>query len=106
MNEIATKFVKWDIPELDKLADTFPYRMMVKLNAGHKLSRDEKNRLSKDVISYHGSIHLQGWSFDLRRHLTGYLVKQYGSWKEYYSLDKTALRSHIYGRIDKIVTIN
>ena len=54
MTQIATKFVKWDIPELATLQDS----------------------------KQHGSIH------------------------EYYAIDKTALRSILYGRIEDIVEVN
>ena len=40
---IATKFVKWDIPELDTLKGSKAYQLREKVNAEEKLSREEKN---------------------------------------------------------------
>lgn len=43
MTQIATKFVKWDVPELATLQDSRVYRLREHLNNGDKLSREEKN---------------------------------------------------------------
>ena len=43
MTQIATKFVKWDIPELATLQDSKVYKLRVHLNNGGKLNREEKN---------------------------------------------------------------
>ena len=80
MTQIATKFVKWDIPELATLQDSKVYKLRVHLNSG-----------------YH---------FDFSDVLKRYFVKQHGSIHEYYAIDKTALRSILYGRIEDIVEVN
>ena len=36
----------------------------------------------------------------------GELVSQYGQWREYKVMDKTALRKILYGRIDRIVELD
>lgn len=45
MTQIATKFVKWDIPELATLQDSKVYKLRVHLNNRGKLNREEKTGL-------------------------------------------------------------
>lgn len=45
MTQIATKFVKWDIPELATLQDSKVYKLRVHLNNGGKLNREERTGL-------------------------------------------------------------
>lgn len=47
-------------------------------------------------------IRLGGYRYDAHRFLRRYVVKQYGSWNEYYAPNKTLLRRSLYGRIDRI----
>ena len=54
-------------------------------------------------IKSYGKMKVMGYAFDLRPHLSKYIVKQYGRWDEYYAPNKTLLRKSIYGRIEKIV---
>ena len=49
MTQIATKFVKWDIPELATLQGDKVYRLRVRLNNGGKLNREEKNWITRNV---------------------------------------------------------
>ena len=49
MTQIATKFVKWDIPELATLQDSKVYKLRVHLNNGGKLNREEKNWITRNV---------------------------------------------------------
>ena len=49
MIQIATKFVKWDIPELEILQDSKVYKLRVHLNNGGKLNREEKNWITRNV---------------------------------------------------------
>lgn len=103
MENIAYKFVKWDVPALETLSHTEPYKLKCKLISGEKLSREEKNRIA--VISCrNGYTRTGGWHFSFYRFLTQFVVKQYGSWCEYYAVDKTALRHALDGRIEQIVT--
>ena len=46
-----------------------------------------------------------GWRYDVRDLLKRYLYKQYGRWYECYALNKTNLRSLVYGRIDEIIEL-
>ena len=57
-----------------------------------------------NILSY-GCFKGMGYKFNLRPFLKKFLVKQYGSWQEYYAYNKTNLRKSIYGKIDQIVEI-
>lgn len=105
---IATKFVKWDIPELDTLKSAKVYQLREKVNAGEKLSREEKDWITQNVNRnsyFKSAIPLSGYRFDFSEILKTYIVKQYGSYQEYNAVDKTSLRAMIYGRIDKIIEV-
>jgi len=56
-------------------------------------------------VSKNGKAKLMGYKYDLTPYLKKYLVKQYGTWEEYFAPNKTLLRRSIYGRIDKIQEI-
>ena len=59
-----------------------------------------------DNIQRYGTYKLGGWAYDLRPYLKRILVKQYGSWSEYYAPNKTMLRSVIYGKIDRMTYLD
>lgn len=105
---MATKFVEWEVPELDTLQDSKVYRLRHKLNNGGKMNREEKDWLTHHVnfnTYFTTAVPLMGWKFDFSDVLRPYLVCQYGKWSEYQAADKTALRNVIYGRIDNIVEL-
>lgn len=105
---MATKFVEWEVPELDTLQDSKIYRLRHKLNNGGKMNREEKDWLTHHVnfnTYFTTAVPLMGWKFDFSDVLLPYLVCQYGRWSEYQAADKTALRNVIYGRIDNIVEL-
>lgn len=105
---MATKFVEWEVPELDTLQDSKVYRLRHKLNNGGKMNREEKDWLTHNVnfnTFFKSAVPLQGWRFDFSDVLRTYLVSQYGQWTEYKAADKTALRNVIYGRVDNIVEL-
>lgn len=104
MAAIATKFALWEVPTLDTLKDTRAYILREKVNNRESLSREEKNWISYQVNLKSG-IPVRGWRFDFSDILKTFLVNQYGCWHEYKSVDKTALRKFIHGRINKIVQI-
>ena len=109
MAQIATKFVKWDVPELATLQDSRVYKLRERLNNGGKLNREEKNWITRNVresVYFKRGIALSGYYFDFSDILKRYSVKQYGHIGEYYAIDKTALRSMLYGRIEVIVEVN
>ena len=81
MAQIATKFVQWDVPELATLQGSRVYKLRER------------------------GIALKGYHFDFSDVLKRYFVKQYGHIQEYYAIDKTALRSILYGRIEDIVEV-
>lgn len=105
---IATKFVKWDVPELDTLKGSKVYQLREKVNAEERLSREEKNWITENINRnsyFKNAIPLSGYRFDFSEILRTYIVKQYGSYQEYKAVDKTSLRAMIYGRIDKIIEV-
>jgi hypothetical protein len=105
---IATKFVKWDIPELGTLKGSKVYQLREKVNAEESLSREEKNWITENVNRnsyFNNAIPLRGYCFNFSEILRAYIVKQYGSYQEYKAVDKTSLRAMIYGRIDKIIEV-
>lgn len=103
---IASKFVKWEVPELNTLKNSKAYLLREKLNTGNKLTREEKNWITEKVnhnTYFKNAIPLQGYRFDFSDILKTYVVKQYGQYQEYKAIDRTSLRAMIYGRIDKII---
>ena len=101
MAQIATKFVQWDVPELATLQGSRVYKLREHLNNGGKLNREDKNWITRNVSEstyFKRGIALSGY-------LKRYFVKQYGHIQEYYAIDKTALRSILYGRIEDIVEV-
>ena len=105
---IATKFVAWEVPSLENLQGSKVYGLRTKLNNGEKLSREEKDWLTRNVNSntyFKRAVPLMGYRFDFSDILKRYFVKQYGHIAEYYAVDKTALRTFLCGRIDEIIEI-
>lgn len=81
MKQIASKFVQWDVPELEKLKDSKVYKLRERLDNGGKLSRSEKNWLTRSLqecCHFKGGIALMGYCFDFSDVLKRYFVKQYG----------------------------
>jgi len=91
MGQIAFKFVKWDVPELATLKDSKVYRLREQLDNGEKLSREDKNWITRNVkegIHFKRGIALMGYCFDFSDVLKRYFVKQHGHIAEYYAIDK------------------
>lgn len=108
MNAIAIKFVKWEIPPLETLTGSKVYELRQRLNAGDKITRDEKNWITEQVnhnTYFKSAIPLGGWCFDFSDVLKTFVVKQNGSYQEYRAIDKTSLRTMLYGRIDRILEV-
>ena len=106
---IATKFVRYDVPELETLQFAKVYLLREKLNKGEKMNRAEKNWLADAVnrnAYFKKAVPLHGYRFGFEDVLKNYVVKQYGNWSEYNAPDKTSLRSIVYGRIEQIAQIN
>ena len=49
MAQIAIKFVQWEVPALEKLQSSRVYKLRENLNNGGKLSREDKNWLTREV---------------------------------------------------------
>ena len=94
MTPIAKKFVQWEVPALETLQNSRAYKLRESLNNGGKLSREDKNWITRE-----------GYYFNFSDVLKRYFVKQYGHIFECYAVDKTALRSALYGRIETIVEL-
>jgi len=108
MSSIAHKFVTWEIPELSTLTESKVYGLREKLNRGDKLCREEKNWITERVNNnayFKNAIPLLGYRFDFSDVLKTYIVKQYDNYHEYRAIDKTSLRTIVYGRIDRIIEI-
>ena len=83
---IATKFVVWEVPNLENLRNSKVYGLRIKLNNGERLNREEKDWLTRAVNSntyFKSAVPLQGWRFDFSDILRTFLVNQYGHWSEY-----------------------
>ena len=107
MERLAIKFVKWDVVPLESLKDSKVYILRQKVNDNGKLSRDEKNWITREVRNtyFNNAIPLMGWCFDFSDILKTFIVKQHGGWTEYKAVDKTSLREMLFGRIDKIIEV-
>lgn len=109
MAPIAIKFVQWEVPALETLEKSRVYKLRVSLNNGGKLSREDKNWLTKEIKNgayFCRGVALSGYYFDFSDVLKRFFVKQYGHIFECYAVDKTALRTVLYGRIEDIVEVN
>jgi len=102
---IATKFAHHDVPKLETLKSSMVYQLREKLNNGGKLTRAEKNWLTKELnlnASCKRAILLGGYRFDFKDVLKIYVVKQYGGWTEYNAPDRMSLRILLQGKVHKI----
>ena len=106
--DYTRKFGSWDVPELDALKDSKVYQLRQRLNNGEKLNRSEKNWLTRAM---HGNtygrccVSVSGWMFDFSDVCHLYWVQQAGHIAEYYAMDKTSLKTILYGKVDTIVKI-
>ena len=106
MNQIAYKFVSWDVPALESLAGSKAYILRKRLNDGGTLTREEKDWITREVnhnTYFKDSIPLLGYRFNFVDVLKTFVVKQYGHYTEYKGVDKTSIRSMLYGRVERIV---
>ena len=108
MKKIADKCVSWEVPALETLAGYEVYRLREKLNHGEKLSREEKNWITESVnnsVHFNDAVELEGYYFDFSDVLKTFVVYQYGYHREYKAIDRTSLRTAIYGHISRIVEV-
>ena len=93
---------------VENVKGSVPYIIAEKLNNGIKLTNGDLMYITEKVndnVFFKDSIPLQGVRFDFSDFLKTYVVKQYGSWREYKAVNKTTLRKYIYGTIEKIVEV-
>lgn len=93
------------------LKETMVGKLVSKYNETGQLTREEKNRLAcwaNDSL-HRGIYKIHGYNINLCDIMKVYVVKQYGSWYEYYGIDKTSVRYVIKhrggGPITKIVEV-
>jgi hypothetical protein len=102
------KFVRWDVPELKTLKNSFEYRIYHKLKKGEKLTNEEKQRVAEALFTNSYSkkgMPLRGWMFYLEEYLHEYFVEfTYGNIQRHYALDRTSLRSVLHS-VSRIVEI-
>jgi len=105
--DYTRKFVSWDVPELDTLKNSKAYQLRQKLNNGEKLNRSEKNWLTRAMHGTYGKhcVCVRGWMFDFSDVCHLYWVQQAGHIAEYYAMDKTSLKTILYGKVDTIVKL-
>lgn len=95
--EYVCKFVSWDVPALDTLANSKAYQLMDKLNRGEKLTREEKDWIVEKTIYHGGDYCLLGWKFFFSHYMRRFVVRAYGDWSCHKAFDKTSLRKALSG---------
>lgn len=106
METLATVFVKWKPFPYDEIVNRKEAELRRKINAGQKLSREEKNYITRGVNNnsyFKRSIPVGGWRFNFEDVLHRYLVNLCGYWCEIYACDKTALRCYLGTPADEII---
>lgn len=99
---IAYNFVNREIDPVEKQSGTLHFVIKQKLLDGKKLTRYEKDVLVERMKG-ENYIKYLGWFFSYRDYMTQYIVKQHGSWHEYWAFDKTSLKKILIGRPDQIL---
>jgi len=89
------KFV--DSAAKEKPTYGFPDAMMEKLNAGKKLTREEKDALTEVFYGTFGQhngakLRYSGWEWNFTPFTKRFFVNIYGGWSEVMGFDKTSLR--------------
>lgn len=108
--EHTYKFNKNCDTRIEDLSGTKVYQIREKLNNKQKLTREEKNWVTKKMYEHRclysfGRIALMGWYFLFDDVCTKYVVKQHDDWFEVWGMDKTSVRAALYGTIQEIVEI-
>ena len=100
--------MSWDVPALESLAGSKAYILRKRPNDGGTLTREEKDWITREVnhnTYFKDSILLLGYRFNFVDVLKTFVVKQYGRYTEYKGVDKTSIRSMLYGRVERIVEL-
>jgi len=106
--QIATKFVKWDVPALDTLKGSKVYQLRLRLNEGKRLTREEKDWLTENLMHnayFRKSIPLMGYRFSFEDVVRRFFVRQGQTEYTVYAIDKTAIRNAVCGNVDEIVEL-
>jgi len=88
--QIATKFVKWDVPALDTLKGSKVYQLRLHLNEGKRLTREEKNWLTENLMHnayFRKSIPLMGYRFSFEDVVRRFFVRQGQTEYTVYAID-------------------
>lgn len=104
----AWKFSDTATDNVENFVGAKVYEIRRKLDAGDRLSREEKNWVAENLnnnLYSKTAIPLMGWLFSFDDVVKKYWVKQYGQIHERYAMDKTSIRATTYGKIDQIVEI-
>lgn len=67
MTPIAKKIVQWEVPALETLQNSRAYKLRESLNNGGKLSREDKNWITREVRNgtyFNRGIALRGYYFN------------------------------------------
>ena len=108
MNNIATKFTTREVQPLENLKGTKVYTLKEKILNNKKLTPGDKKYITEKVNNnsyFKNATPLSGYKFDFSEVLKKFIVKQHGSYTEYYATNKTALRSILFGRVESIIEI-
>lgn len=107
MDNIAYKFVRWEVPALEQLKDSKVYQLKQKCLNGEKLTRQEKDWLTEKMNDIYGRglIPLQGYMFSFRQFTKRFLLHVGDSWYERRGFDKTSVRKTFCVRVSEIVEI-
>ena len=84
------------------------YELRKKLNAGEKLTRNEKDWVTKSVNTnffFKKAVPVMGWKVDFSDVLYEFIINQYGSYYSRWACDKTSIRNTECGKIDRIIKI-
>jgi hypothetical protein len=82
-------FVKWEPIPLEKLKEEHIYKALDLADKGDIT-------MLKSHVSSTGFSQTGGYEFDMREHMSRYLVNHKGyGWSEYYAVNKTAIRNFL-----------
>lgn len=98
--EIAYKHkIDEEVPPLETLENHPAYKLRVKLNKRQKLTRDEKNTLTKFLLDSNVSqtVVVDGWSFSFLDVSKWYVIDFYGVKKIVSAVDKTSIKANRHG---------
>ena len=84
------------------------YELRKKINAGEKLTRNEKDWITKSVNCnsyFNKAIPVMGWKVDFSDVLYEFIINQYESYYSRWACDKTSIRNTECEKINRIIKI-